>query len=665
MDNHILENNLKTLSVKNPVLAQKIAEISELKNEIFLEQNENGQFNMVFNQILVHENTNPETEAKNILQSVASNDLNSTHVMLGMGLGYLFSEFCDNAKGKIIVFEPELEILRSTLEVVDFTKELARSDVYIVDNIEDFKAAYTFNYSIGIKTNFVFLNFYKFTFKDAFEYLLNETQVIQTLCHAHVSLQRARGVRFFVETFAKLSTKISMPPLTTLQDSFNGKPALIVSAGPSLSKNIEIIKKYRDKVVVFCVGSAYKVLEQHGIRPDFLNIIEMKNSSSQVSGSDVSDINFICEAYTNRNFHNFEFKRKFMTYSKENPANIWFSDLIGLDCSECETKGTVSYNALYSAKLLGCNPIILIGQDLAYSSGNCYSKDSIYSDFKYVKDETDGNYKFSVGDFESFAKKYFAASVDFEGKKEQLFDIIQQKLDRMNKEVVMVPGLSGEQIPTSMEYALFIQYFRDFALRNNDSRRLVNSSEGGALIEGFEFVKLEEILSTFNESLNVEEILAQRDDTYKPNLTEIIAKLSAEINVLKNAIPIFEREQKNVMNFQRELKRYRQLTPEVHKYLKKCMDAFIDLLNNYQTKSKVFEMATYVEKSDLGFILKAKDQQYDYETQNEIGEALHKYFYDAHAKVVKIVSLLDNRLKEIKDLNESADSESENSLCNC
>ncbi|UKI40411.1 MAG: DUF115 domain-containing protein [Candidatus Melainabacteria bacterium] len=108
-----------------------------------------------------------------------------------------------------------------------------------------------------------------------------------------------------------------------------------------MSKNIDIIKKYRDKVCIFAVGTAYKALKRNGIYPDFVNIIEMNDCSEQVLGEDIENINFISEAYTNRHFYDLKFKNHFITFSSENPANLWFEQLISRKKEiKYETKGT-------------------------------------------------------------------------------------------------------------------------------------------------------------------------------------------------------------------------------------------------------------------------------------------------------------------------------------
>ncbi len=660
MENYVLKNNLLAISKYSPKLAEKIKNITKLNSQIELLQNENGLYNLSYNGFFIHDNQNPENEAKNILDSIKKNDLNSINIIFGLGLGYVFTEFGENAKGKIIVFEPSLEILRSTLELVDLTQYLNKPEVYIVNDLDDFQNFFKLHFTFNMHTQFVFLNFYKAVFVEEFNKILYETKSMQRICEAHVSVQRKYGTEFYYSAIEGLSKKINIPPLGMLSNIFKDKPALVVSAGPSLHKNIEFIKKYRNKFVLFAVGTAYKALKRNGIEPDFLNIIERKDNSSQLLDTDTSNLNFISETYTNTAFYKKDYKRKFLTFSQENPVNTWVADLLGINYFDYETKGTVSYSAMYSAKTMGCNPIILIGQDLAYVDNRCYSKDSIYGDVYCKLDELTNKYVLDVPNLEDFASRYVSNYETID--KTLALEIAKGCLQQLQQRIVTVGGLNGELLPTSSDYMLFISYFRDFALRYNKEINLINASDGGAFIEGFEFQKLENILSSLSEDIDVEAILSKINLDYNPDLKRVTEKISSDIEVLKKALDIFEDGKKSIKNYKTELNRYKKLTIEVHKYLKKCLDYFVTLNNVHQQKSKIFEMSVYNEKMTLSWLLKEKDNQYDYETQKQIGEAFEAYYNNGCEKIKKVITLLINAYEGIK-ANESSNSESQKNLC--
>jgi hypothetical protein len=73
-----------------------------------------------------------------------------------------------------------------------------------------------------------------------------------------------------------------------LKDYYKGKPAVIISAGPSLNKNIDLVEKNRDKFVVFCVSTALKAAVKHNIIPDFVCFIEYLPDSSRFIDDEVA-----------------------------------------------------------------------------------------------------------------------------------------------------------------------------------------------------------------------------------------------------------------------------------------------------------------------------------------------------------------------------------------
>lgn len=63
-----------------------------------------------------------------------------------------------------------------------------------------------------------------------------------------------------------------------------------------------------------------KTLAKHNITPDFLCIIEAYDSSKQIAGLDLSEVNFITEPYSNPNLRNFKFKQIYSHISQNMPG---------------------------------------------------------------------------------------------------------------------------------------------------------------------------------------------------------------------------------------------------------------------------------------------------------------------------------------------------------
>lgn len=134
----ILKSNLEHLEKYNPALVNKILTLKGLKNSIQVIQSDSGDPNLTYNNQPVHDNVDPIYEAAEICQkNTAVPGADKVHVIYGMGLGYLLKRFADKTQERLILIEPNIEILRAVLEAVDFTPELSRKNLRVAsDDVE-------------------------------------------------------------------------------------------------------------------------------------------------------------------------------------------------------------------------------------------------------------------------------------------------------------------------------------------------------------------------------------------------------------------------------------------------------------------------------------------------------------------------------------------------
>ena len=167
MENKVLEENLKHLAHINTNLAKKINSITDVKQNIELGQNKNGEYNLFVNGFPLHSEDSAQEEAKNIVDKVQEIELeNSIQIVYGVGLGYLLDEFISRTKGKVILFERNTEILRCALEMVDFTEYFEKHNLKISDDLQNLSDILTEISDKDTKINVSFLNSYFLAYKD-------------------------------------------------------------------------------------------------------------------------------------------------------------------------------------------------------------------------------------------------------------------------------------------------------------------------------------------------------------------------------------------------------------------------------------------------------------------------------------------------------------------
>ena len=491
MENKVLNANLNAIKRYDKSLADEILRINNIKSTFELVQNKNQEYNLLFNSIPLHSLESAKAEAQKIVDKIEEiENKNTIRVIYGLGLGYLADEFITRAGGTIIIYEPDIELLRAVFEILEFSENLNKNNVFITNDKEKLLKIIDIIADRETKITISFLssyfNIYKndiYTFAGFIERKRGEKQANTNTINKIAPLAT-------LNTIQNLEKITKTPLVSSLKGLYKDSCALIASAGPSLKDNIETIKKYRDNFILFAVGPAMKLLESNNIKPDFLCVVEALDTSTQINDIDLSETNLIFEPYSSSYLWDLKVKNRFLFFSKENFLNDYLANTLNIDISNNKAIGTVSYCALSSAKIMGFKKIILCGQDLAFKDGQCYAKGSVYEDLECVFNPELNKYEIRAKDYEQYKKKLLAKKY-LDGKYADYF--AKNYIKRLNSTIYSVMGQDGKMLPTQACYAIFIKYFEEFA-KNNQNLDLINSSTGGAQINGFKNLALEQVM---------------------------------------------------------------------------------------------------------------------------------------------------------------------------
>lgn len=618
--NNIFQKNISALSTKNKTLALNLQ--AHIPTEV-PQLTQNNGYNLIYKGSLIHSAQNPLEEAKNIF-SYAKNEPVSIHLVFGLGLGYLFQVASLNSLGSVILYEPDLNILKTVFTLVDFSEDILKPNVEICSNYDDL--AFAIHKKSGTENfpEMLVLPSQIETKPKEIDELVKKLQ--NTIGSYSLDLKYTKekfypSLKMLLKNIPNLFDEI---PLAQFKDVYKNKTAVVVSAGPTLDRNIEILKKNRDKYILFTVGTALKTLISHDLKPDFLTIIETFDSTKQVFGIDLSDVYFITEPYSNPALRKIKFKQIFSHIASNVPINKFWSEICDENINEYISKGTVSYTALNSARILGFSKIILVGQDLAYIEGQCYSKDSAYKDLICAQNPETGNWEIMAKDFEAFANA-LSTNPDIEKRKQTA----QRRLSNLNNSLYSVKSISGNMIPTESVYAAFIAPLEEFTIKFND-RKYINTSLVGAQINGFENLPLEEALK---DSESVKPINLSSNFQYNENL--ILEKLTAKVRELNEALYLIEEGKKYAKALNNDLKRYKSASVEVLKSLKKLSLNYLSLSADFASKSKLFDFITASDKIDLDYEMKmVKD--FNFETVSKLYKKIFDYYETAEKRIKEI-----------------------------
>lgn len=645
-NNPVLDKNLACIARYNPNLKYRILQIQYLKNDISFVQTVLHEPNLVYNGTHLHNNYGAQAEAKEIFERTENTEF-SMHVVFGFGLGYLVQEFALKSKGVVFVYEPDIEILATTLEVADLSQELSNKNVFIFNDFDELKRCYLKNYIYNSTTTITYLPAYKQIFGKELNDFATQLNFVMGSVIIDINYTKSKLIPAVKSVCNNMDLLLKEPPLKTLENIYEGKTALIVGAGPSLDKNIEIIKKYRKKAIIFAVGQSAKTLMGNGIVPDFMGLVETGSQMSQIENLDTSDVDLILEPSTYNGLHMAKFKNKFSYPSKNSSPNLIWTSFVNEDPSKYVTSGTVSFMMMYSAMILGFKDLILVGQDLAFLDGRCYSKVSQHTGLVCEIDEKTGRAVVKIEDLQKLVDSLF--SKDSFLSDESKIMAAKKRAESMNKNMCSVLGIKGNTLVSTLDYASFIHQFSAFAKDFKDKLNLYNTSLEGAKINGFEDIPLEEILK---DKLDVERIDLKPECSY--DVVTLLTNINSELVYLEQISSMLNSANTLIFNFDKEFNNRKNITDICMKYFKQLMLLYIDLTDTFISKSRIFAMLQKSNQLDLNYTMKVNKNN-STESINKVYSKLKNYMNSLQTNISEVKNILQ---KKVKTINEMLDTKS-------
>ncbi|MCV3396224.1 motility associated factor glycosyltransferase family protein [Campylobacter sp. RKI_CA19_01116] len=298
----------------------------------------------------------------------------------GFGNGILYKALLQNKyRQKIVIFEKEIEFIYLSFQCIDFSEELKDRRLVILD-IESIDIN-TYN---NICSNSPFFNFLRVYFLDIHcdYYERYQEDIIKTNQNMQIHIKQAilakgtdsqdalKGIENFIYNLPDIISNFSFKELM-LKRKGGSKHAIVVSTGPSLIKQLPLLKKYADKATIFCADSAYPILAKHDIKPDYVLSVERIKETSEFFNNDFGefdqDIIFILSSVTHLNTVKYlkQNHRKFIFIQRMLPLDKYFHLKQFEYSTGCPSVANMAY---FLALKLEYKNIFLVGQDLAYGS---------------------------------------------------------------------------------------------------------------------------------------------------------------------------------------------------------------------------------------------------------------------------------------------------------
>ncbi|HHY1244154.1 TPA: motility associated factor glycosyltransferase family protein, partial [Campylobacter jejuni] len=371
------------LSGVNEPLGNKLLNFIQNKTCSRFNIDENLNIYDKIHNVFMYENI--EEELNFFYQSI----LEKTHrypfiCIYGIGNALLIKNLAKHYK-HLFVFESEIELFILALSVMDLSEELKFYKVVLFDcAAEDleFQIAMIFDQQSILE----YLSLYEMFFNASYYLRFYEKQIVflNEVCLKTIGVAiRNADISCFLPllVYGQFLQNIpfmleSIPFQRILSERKNKfENAIVVSAGPSLAKQLPLLKAYQDKAVIFCADGALSMLEKEGVVPDYVLNIDFKDCHAMKFFQNKENLKqsiIALECATHPNVAR-SLKAENCMIILRNKALYQRFNLN--DFGYIDTGTHVSHFSYTLALALGFKNIIMIGQDLAFDEkGNSHSK---------------------------------------------------------------------------------------------------------------------------------------------------------------------------------------------------------------------------------------------------------------------------------------------------
>ncbi len=514
------KKNIEAIGGENyKELREKLENLKELREFDFSFGEDNLDINLIQKRTLKKMYKDPVGELKASFEELKPFARYPALFFYGIGNGILFKALLKNENHRrIVVFENELELIFLALNFIDFSFELATGR-FIIIHTKDFDTRMISK--VFAIMNPLFLKTYNLRltcdFYEAYREDVLKISKLNALFVRNLNLQRGNdpmdslvGIDFSIRNMPHTITHPSLKEFIKKRSKI-GQTAIVVSTGPSLTKQLALLKEYANKAAIFCADSSYPILAKNNIKPDYVLSLERVALTSEFFNNDFGDFDknilFIPCSLTHPNTIKYleKNKKNYMLVERNQP----FLVSLGLDDFGFIGGGmSVAHMAFEFAAKLGYKNVILIGQDLAYSKdGYSHTKD-----YQFIHTHK-GEYEKDLGKFTTTAY-----------------------------------GGEGE-VESSNVWTLFRQIFEDYT--KIPSVKIYNCTEGGARIEGTIEMPFKEACETLLENelkkpfVKLKKLPRARQNEIALNAYKSIKK---NINYGKTLIKEAKRVQKQIAN---------------------------------------------------------------------------------------------------------------------
>ena len=472
-----LNENIEKLKLKFPgIMWDMLLLQNATEGQVYIEPSQKGADTLKVyingTDIYMHSKYDPLSEAKRIAESFEPKSENQHLLFYGIGLGYVLDIMKKRDPGMVYsIYEPNPLIFLKFLSSRKLSREFvgALKSIYIKGLAHDEELELSiFFQNLGFYVRPITLPSYERVYAEDYNYFCRKFKDSITDKRFKVGTRHLFEKRWMNNMMQNFPYTIKSENILNLSEKvFRGKPAVLAASGPSLDEEIENLKKIKREglAYIFSAGSAVYKLYKHGIIPDAVCAIDGKEINYDL-------YRVLFEDPQNKTpliYADMVFSEVVSSYNaglfsiimaNDTLASYYLKNKSGIKEKTVRVAPSVALVTLQVLHYLQCDPIILVGQNLA-----------LKNDY------------------------YYAAGIDYHKDRKAKERITEN--DRANS--FQVEDVHGNMVYTLKDLDL-MRRSMEALIKLDSINNVINTTKGGARISGTKYIPLEDIL---RERLNV------------------------------------------------------------------------------------------------------------------------------------------------------------------
>lgn len=497
----IYEKNLKALQERYIDLYNKVVKTDELygTDTVFVEEAKNQEKIIKYckdgKDVYLNSKYNPSSESDRFMKDYYDMADKSLLTIFGLANCSYIKTFIKNKIKDVncVIYEPDSKIFMQVIRNIDISDILVDDTVAVIVGdwfgqllpmfLNDLVQAYNKD-----NNNSVILPKYD-------ELFVDELQIYKDALRERGD--RLKAEMFTVKSMGTKTCKNSIYNMQYLKGCRSGAdyenafpedfPVIIVSAGPSLVKNIELLKEVKNKAFILVVDTAIPKVVKRGIVPDAIISVDYNKSLKHFRVEGLSSIPFIADSDMNTAVLDFVKPENIIFNSSDSIVFSKLFDKVGSAIYNVEEGGSVSTAAIAHMISWGFKKIILVGQDLALTGNKVHADDSEFP------------------------------------------------ADLTRWAVTKVKDVDGNDILTRKDYCSYIRWIEEVAYKFSDIE-IIDATEGGALIQNTKIMILKDAIGEYCDTeCDIRKVLEKAPRLFEGEaLSYIILAIDNLINGFRN-----------------------------------------------------------------------------------------------------------------------------------